>query len=144
METLSALWQGFNRKEKISFFLIIAMLIYLFIYDPSAKNNLYPPCLIHHFTGYYCSGCGITRATHELLHLHFLQAMRFNILIVILAPALLYNAYQFLKSKYTGKTQTKSVVFKIWFVVPLILISILFMILRNLSAYPFCLLAPHQ
>ncbi len=37
------------------------------------KLNL-PPCVVHRFTGYYCPGCGGTRACMELLKGHIVRS----------------------------------------------------------------------
>ena len=33
-----------------------------------------PPCPLHAYTGYYCPGCGGTRATFALLHGHLIRS----------------------------------------------------------------------
>ena len=40
--------------------------------------DLIPHCFFHRITGYYCPGCGGTRATSALLHGHFLQSLYFH------------------------------------------------------------------
>ena len=40
--------------------------------------DLVPHCFFHRITGYYCPGCGGTRATSALLHGHFLQSLYFH------------------------------------------------------------------
>jgi hypothetical protein len=38
-------------------------------------------------TGTRCAGCGMTRALHLLLHGQLLEALRYNVLILVIAPA---------------------------------------------------------
>lgn len=48
----------------------------------------YPPwyrCALHSATGWYCAGCGSTRATHRLVHGDILASMRQNPLVLLLA-----------------------------------------------------------
>lgn len=45
-------------------------------------------CALYTLTGVHCSGCGLTRACVSLLHLNFMSAIRFNPLIVIVAPCI--------------------------------------------------------
>lgn len=45
-------------------------------------------CPFHSLTGLYCPGCGGLRAVDSLLKADFVQAFRYNSLIVILPPLL--------------------------------------------------------
>lgn len=47
-----------------------------------------PPCLIHKWTGYYCPGCGGTRAFKELLKGHFWTSFCYH--PVVLYGGILY------------------------------------------------------
>lgn len=47
-------------------------------FDPNAAGNPFPPCLFRALTGFYCPGCGMTRALHALLHLDIATAFRMN------------------------------------------------------------------
>ncbi|NUN93831.1 MAG: DUF2752 domain-containing protein [Verrucomicrobiae bacterium] len=59
----------------------------VWILKNSAKH-FFPPCPFHALTGWYCPGCGSTRALHQLLHGHLVAACRFNPLTVCVLPAL--------------------------------------------------------
>lgn len=39
------------------------------------------PCLLHTLTGYYCPGCGGTRAVYALLHLHPIRSFLYHPLV---------------------------------------------------------------
>lgn len=39
------------------------------------------PCLFHTLTGYYCPGCGGTRAVKALFSLHFVDSFRYHPLV---------------------------------------------------------------
>lgn len=41
-----------------------------------------PPCLIHKWTGYYCPGCGGTRAVRELLAGHIITSFFYHPVVV--------------------------------------------------------------
>lgn len=41
-----------------------------------------PPCAFHLLTGYYCPGCGGSRAVSALLHGHFLESIYYNAFIM--------------------------------------------------------------
>lgn len=63
----------------------------LYRYDPNAAGNPFPPCMFHALTGYWCIGCGMTRALHALVHGHLVHAFGMNPLamtLVVLAPLL--------------------------------------------------------
>lgn len=60
----------------------------LFAYDPSV-TPLYPRCAFHTLTGWQCPGCGTTRALHQLLHGHVIEAFRFNAMLFVFAPFLI-------------------------------------------------------
>ena len=41
-----------------------------------------PPCILHHFTGLYCPGCGGTRAFVALTHGQFLKSLYYHPLVL--------------------------------------------------------------
>lgn len=47
-------------------------------FDPNVQGGPFPPCIFHALTGYWCIGCGMTRALHALVHGHVLQAFGMN------------------------------------------------------------------
>ena len=98
------------------------------------------PCPIYEVTHYYCPGCGITRALVALVHGNFLQAFRYNMLVIILLPfalPLLGNSYCcWLRGNQN--LWAKRIPNVIWYGV--IVLALLFGILRNLE--PFSFLAP--
>ena len=40
------------------------------------------PCMIHSMTGYYCPGCGGTRATYALLHGKIITSLYYHPIVV--------------------------------------------------------------
>ncbi len=61
------------------------MLLLLYLFHPS-QSCIFPPCLIHSATGYYCPGCGSLRAIHYLLHGDVGAAISLNPLMVLSIP----------------------------------------------------------
>jgi hypothetical protein len=118
----------------------IVALIFLYVFDPST-SLIYPPCPFHALTGYYCPGCGSLRALHQLLHGHLLKAFDLNPLMVLLLPFLGYSLLSYIFEGIIKKTPPKVFIpaIYIWVLLGVIL---LFCILRNLTIYPFTLLAP--
>ena len=48
---------------------------------------IFPPdgCVLHNLTGYYCPGCGGTRAIHALLHGHIVRSFFYHPIVVYTA-----------------------------------------------------------
>ena len=63
-------------------------------FDPGAAGSLFPSCLFHDLTGWYCPGCGITRALHALVHFDLMRAFAMNSLLVVCLPLLAAMALQ--------------------------------------------------
>lgn len=53
-------------------------------FDPNAANSPFPPCSFFAVTGYYCIGCGLTRALHALVHGDVLTALSMNPLAMVM------------------------------------------------------------
>ncbi len=108
-------------------------------YDPNAAGSRFPPCLFRALTGFYCPGCGMTRALHALLHLDIATAFRMNPLVMTglaLVPGLV--AWQ-VGWRARWFAPVVSVVSRpnFW----LVLIPA-YWIARNLPWFPFTALAP--
>ncbi len=112
---------------------IILICIGILIFVAYIKYNNGIPCFFYELTGYYCPGCGITRALLSLLHLDFYQAFRFNILVITLLPFfIIYSIYKYI---FKGKKRIPNLVWSI-----LLIFTLCFAVLRNIPAFDF--LAP--
>ena len=82
--------QAVLKRAKIT--ILIAALGFFYVAALALFPTLAPlsplRCALYTVTGMNCSGCGLTRACVSLLHLHFMSAIRFNPLIVIVAPCI--------------------------------------------------------
>jgi len=130
-------------KLKYFGFLFLGLsLALLYFYIKPSNVNFLPKCPLYVTTGIYCPGCGSQRATHELLHFHFLGVLRQNALYVLgllfLAYHLIINILNSLFKKniynYVYHPKTPYII---------LIIIIVFWILRNIPYYPFTLLAPY-
>lgn len=45
----------------------------------------FPPCILHSLTGYYCPGCGGTRAVKALLHGHIFTSLYYHPIVAYTA-----------------------------------------------------------
>ena len=63
----------------------------------------FPPCLFHWLTGYYCPGCGGTRAVLALLRGHFLRSFLYHPLVPYTAFALSWLLLSCAAEKLAGR-----------------------------------------
>jgi hypothetical protein len=77
----------------LSVAVFLGMVSVLFLFNP-AQFGFYPVCWFFKLTGLQCPGCGILRATHQLLHGNIEVAFRFNpFYVVALGLALIGGIY---------------------------------------------------
>ena len=108
-------------------------------FDPNVAGSIFPPCLFHELTGFYCVGCGMTRMLHALAHFDLPRAFAMNPLaMAMLSLSPLLGAW---KLGWQPKVLRPLIVTlaepKFW----LVLLP-LYWIARNLPWWPFTLLAP--
>ncbi len=118
----------------------------LFVYavDPS-QHAVYPQCILYNTTGFYCAGCGATRAVYALLHGRVLDALHDNALFVTALPWLLYFLGSYLFNAWRGNAWPEVFVDTrkaAWRGGGLFLLMVGFMVLRNLPGAPFDWLRP--
>jgi len=118
---------------------VLAGVVMLWKFDPNAAGNPFLPCMFRLFTGYYCVGCGLTRALHALVHGDVLRAFSMNPLAMLVLPLLpLMIAH--------GRGWQPRVLAPLmrWVMEPRLWLVLLpaYWIARNLPWYPFTLLAP--
>ena len=122
---------------------LCAVLLYFFV-DARNGNSILPQCPFYSLTGFYCPGCGSQRAFSALLHGDFFGASKFNILIVVALPFILYSACVFVLNTFREKRIVQKIFYSTVFVKMVLIIVLLFWVLRNIPQYPFSLLAPHE
>ncbi len=107
--------------------------------DPS-RGGLFPPCPFHRLTGLWCPGCGMTRALHDLLHGHLVQALGANLFVL---PTLALGACLWLswlwpalgRPRWRGLNRVPAAAWS-----ALVGLALVYGVLRNLT--PFAALAP--
>ena len=73
------------------------LLIWAYMIDPLAGGYTIP-CFFHETTGLYCPGCGLQRATYDMLHGEMQAAFNVNVLSFFLVPLFLYFLYSWFRS----------------------------------------------
>ena len=121
-------------------FVFTGILIYFYFNNPA--TTLYPPCPFLFLTGYYCPGCGTSRAFHQILHGNFINAFNLNPLMVICIPFVAYLFICLLEPKVKEKCRISKLVFNTTFLKTMLGIILVYWIARNIEIYPFTLLAP--
>lgn len=58
--------------------LAVPGVLLLYRFDPNAAGSPFLPCLFRTLTGYYCPGCGMTRALHATVHGDLARAWSMN------------------------------------------------------------------
>ncbi|MEG0187548.1 DUF2752 domain-containing protein [Algoriella sp.] len=119
-----------------------AFLYYFFFNNPVDKGTVFLRCPSYFLFGIYCPGCGSQRAIHQLLHFNFVEALRYNALLTIAFPLLIYIAFVWLYNFIFEKEIRIKLFYNnkfVWFVFGLIIV---YGIARNISIFPFTLLSP--
>lgn len=119
---------------------VFAAAALLYLYFTGEGDGAGIPCIFYQITGFYCSGCGSSRALRSIMHFDFYRALRYNAIFTLAFPFLvLYFVtltvcyIKFGKDKISGKIPMSIV----WIFIALALI---YGVLRNISVFSF--LAP--
>ena len=119
-----------------------AFVYYYFFNNPTEKGTVFLRCPSNYLFGINCPGCGSQRAIHQLLHLDFAEALRYNALIVITLPFLIYIGLVWLYNFVYEEQVRIKIFYNNTFVWTLFIVIILYGVVRNIPVYPFTLLAP--
>lgn len=128
----------------IALFVIIPVLVIsLYFFYNETNSGWSMQCTLYQFTGLQCPGCGGQRALHYLLHGNLTKALRCNVLFVLFLPFFLY-LYLIMFQTYglNKRVSIDNYFFSRSFGLIVLVITVLFVILRNISLYPFTLLSP--
>jgi hypothetical protein len=90
---------------------------------------------VHGLTGLLCPGCGATRAIHALVDGNLLQALRSNVMIILLLPYTAVLLGDWTRSRVTGTPMRTLPGNRV--VIGLALVALVFGIIRNLPALWF-------
>jgi len=76
------------------FILLIPFLAYGYLAAADSYPALFPPCGLKTQLHLYCPGCGGTRAVGQLLHLHIIESLLCNPLVVYMAACTIYYYFK--------------------------------------------------
>jgi hypothetical protein len=117
----------------------LALLVF---FDPSAES-FFPACPLYKTTGLACAGCGLTRATHAIIHGDFYRGIRYNILSPLVMLLLGYTWLALAALAVRGRSLSFG--FLHGRASTVILVTLLaFSIGRNIPYVPFTFLFPPQ
>ena len=112
--------------------IVIAGIAIYSTFDPSTVR-FFPRCTFLTLTGLKCPGCGTQRAIHALLHGNFLEAVRFNAMMVASVPLLALYGYAEIvrksKPRFYNKVNSTPIILTIFVLV------VLWCILRNVFGW---------
>ena len=112
--------------------IVIAGIAIYSTFDPSTVR-FFPRCTFLTLTGLKCPGCVTQRAIHALLHGNFLEAVRFNAMMVASVPLLALYGYAEIvrksKPRFYNKVNSTPIILTIFVLV------VLWWILRNVFGW---------
>ena len=134
------------RKKEIVRVVIVAAIVpvvaLLYFFIDARHSNFFPACPFFTLTGFYCPGCGSQRAISSVLHADFLEAARFNVMLVVSLPLILYSAFVTVSNVFRTKPVIQKIFYSPLFVRVFLVAVVMFGVLRNIPLYPFTMLAP--
>jgi hypothetical protein len=121
------------KKWKMLIGLLVAAVVLGLLYWFNPSETVYAPkCIFHSITGLSCPGCGMQRFLHAFMHGHFLEAIHYNYILIILIPYLiLFGIEKFLLTGET-KTRWKNVIEGRVMAIAMIIITPSWFVIRNI------------
>ncbi|MGF1590317.1 MAG: DUF2752 domain-containing protein [Pleurocapsa sp.] len=124
----------FRKKFQLIIIYLVALtsLTILYCFDPANSNSIYPPSLSREWGGFYCAGCGMFRALHQLIHGNWQSAIRYNPLLIICLPYFLYWITPYFL-RYFYQINLYNIYYKNQQILIIIIVCLIYSILRNIS-----------
>ena len=115
--------------------------VFFVSYFNPATAGFFPVCPLYAMTGLSCPGCGMTRGFHALFHGDILGALHYNALLPVFFLVFAYFGISMLLVLARGRGLSLRI-FRPGLIYSFLVILLVFGVVRNLSFYPFTLLAP--
>lgn len=117
---------------------------FLLVTYEAAVFGVAPGCTLKSWTGFYCAGCGGTRAMFAFMHGEIAASWRLNPLFLILFATAGLALLRVLMlwafpDRFAAMRKWR---FPLWVGISALAAMMVFMVLRNLPSWPFYLLAP--
>lgn len=124
--------------------LLLGVLVLIYYAFNPAHFSFFLPCPLYYMTDLYCAGCGSQRALHHLMHFDVISAFRYNPLLVLTLPLLIYALGVQYINFVTGSKHRVKLFYSNVFIIVYFGVAILYSVLRNIPHEPFNYLAPLQ
>lgn len=93
-------WRSFKASATaLSISSVLAAGAWVLYTYPPASTPWYPRCAFKMLTGLDCPGCGITRASHHLLHGRFAEAFDLNAFLFLLIAVAMFALPSILRGR---------------------------------------------
>lgn len=126
-----------RKRIFLSFLFLFSLCCLCFFLLIAAHNRwIYIPCLFYKITGFFCPGCGMTRAAYSFFTFDLINCYHNNLLFFIIVPN--FMLYIFCLIRYyllTGNILSVNKLFPRWVWMVYLVIVISFGILRNLEFF---------
>lgn len=126
-----------KRLAKVIFIIIFGVAILFGYYFLNLYYGFHIPCLLKKFTGYYCSGCGITRCLFSIIEGNYYEAFCYNRLVFLMLPfifiSVIYIIYLYV---FNRKDKViKKIPNVVWFFVVMLVVG--FGVIRNIDFFSY-------
>jgi hypothetical protein len=128
-------------RAMLPLLLLGALVLLYYTFNP-AHFSFFLPCPLYYTTDLYCAGCGSQRAIHHLMHFDVFSAFRYNPLLVLTMPLLIYALALEYINFVTGSKHRVKLFYSNIFILVYFGIAIVYSVLRNIPHEPFNYLAP--
>lgn len=126
-----------NRAFALAMGLLVVSIALVVLRQSGPGSLGIPECLFHRGTGMDCPSCGMTRATHELLHGRVAAAFRLNPLGIVLIPVVAIWLAIRLPAWLRGSPSSHTRVGTRMLFNSIAILVLAYWILRNLPLWPF-------
>ena len=109
-----------------------AAAIYVGVVTPGGGRTI--PCPIHAATGWWCPGCGMTRAVHALLHGDVFGALSYNVFVPLVVLGTIIAWWSWLGGAWNRPVRWPSRVHQATWIA-LVGVFFLYGVLRNLPGF---------
>lgn len=109
---------------------LLAGAVYVAANDPS-EGGLFLPCPFRSLTGWWCPGCGLTRATHHLFRGDVAQALQYHLFVVAVLAAIVATWAVWLIAS-TGRPVGRALAPPVWIPSLAVVTLVVFAVVRNL------------